>query len=77
MNRLTIKDLPITDEGDGHPDANRMRELSRDELRRVNGGMKWERGTPNADVIDARGGQTVILGLTLTFDINGNVSSVS
>ena len=46
------------------------------ELYQVSGGMKWERNTKNADVIDARGGQFEFCGLVMTLDINGNPSSV-
>lgn len=52
------------------------RELNTSELDAVNGGMKWTPGTRNPDVIDARGGQFSFLGLTFTFDIKGNLSSV-
>ncbi|MGH6712500.1 MAG: hypothetical protein ACREEK_26500 [Bradyrhizobium sp.] len=52
------------------------RELKTSELDAVNGGMKWTRGTANADVIDARGGQFNFLGLHMTFDVKGNVSSI-
>ncbi|CAN7236286.1 hypothetical protein LJR220_000894 [Bradyrhizobium sp. LjRoot220] len=52
------------------------RELNTSELEAVNGGMKWTPGTKNPDVIDARGGQFSCLGLTFTFDIKGNLSSV-
>jgi hypothetical protein len=38
--------------------------------------MKWQRGTVNPDVIDARGGQRNILCFTVSFDINGKVSNV-
>ena len=58
-------------------DAADQRELTSDELDRVNGGMKYERNTQNPDVIDARGGQVKILGLTFTLDVNGKISSIS
>ena len=51
------------------------RELNASELDAANGGMKWTPGTKNPDVIDARGGQFSILGITFTFDIKGNASS--
>ena len=38
--------------------------------------MKWQKGTSNSDVVDARGGSIVIFGLIATFDIDGNLSSV-
>ena len=46
------------------------------ELDAVNGGMKWTPGTKNPDVIDARGGQFSFLGLSMTFDVKGNLSSI-
>jgi hypothetical protein len=51
-------------------------ELNAIELDAVNGGMKWTPGTKNPDVIDARGGQLSFLGITLTFDVNGKLSSI-
>jgi hypothetical protein len=51
-------------------------ELNASELDAVNGGMKWTRGTANADVIDARGGQLNFLGLHMTFGVGGNVTSI-
>ncbi len=56
--------------------ATDFRALSADDLDLVSGGMKWQRGTVNSDVIDARGGQRSFLGITWTLDINGNISSV-
>jgi hypothetical protein len=53
------------------------RELDVTELNAVSGGMKWTPGTKNDDVIDARGGQIQILGFNITFDVKGNISSVS
>lgn len=55
----------------------KIMELSFDELDAVNGGMKWEPGTKNNDVIDARGGQFNFLGFTITLDIKGNPSSIT
>jgi hypothetical protein len=52
-------------------------QLSDAELDYLSGGMKWVRNTVNPDVIDARGGQFKVFGLTFTLDVNGNVSSVS
>ncbi len=53
-----------------------IRELETTELDAVSGGMKW---TPvkNDDVIDARGGQISLFGYSITFDVKGNISSVS
>ena len=50
-------------------------ELNSVELDAVCGGMKWTRGTKNDDVIDARGGQISLFGYSVTFDINGHISS--
>ena len=50
-------------------------ELSTSELDLANGGMKWNRNTVNPDVIDARGGQISLFGYSVTFDINGHISS--
>lgn len=51
------------------------RELSGAELESVSGGMKWERGVKNPDVIDARGGQIKTWFGTFTLDANGKISS--
>jgi hypothetical protein len=56
---------------------NEIRELTAQELDHVSGGMKWQRGTVSADVIDARGGQFDLLWWTFTLDVNGNISSIS
>jgi len=53
------------------------RTLTSEELREVSGGLKWESGTKNDHVIDARGGKTTMGGITFTFDIEGNVSSIN
>jgi hypothetical protein len=53
------------------------RELRKSEIDVVAGGMKWTRGTDNTDVIDARGGSIKVLGITITMDVNGNISSIS
>jgi hypothetical protein len=58
--------------------SNNNRGLSEEELQRVSGGLV----TPwypynSADVIDARGGQATMMGLTFTYNIDGKVSSVS
>jgi hypothetical protein len=55
---------------------NETAELTTDELDAVSGGFKTQ-ATKNDDVIDARGGQVKILGLTITLDINGNPSGIS
>ena len=55
---------------------NGIHELKIDELDAASGGFKWQPGTKNPDVIDARGGQTKLPGLTFTRDINGNISSI-
>ncbi len=47
------------------------------ELDQVSGGMKWDRNAESKDVIDARGGSFSFLGIIVTFDVNGKVSSVS
>jgi hypothetical protein len=54
-----------------------IRELDTAELDAVSGGLKWTPGTKNDDVIDARGGQIKIFGFNITFDVKGDVSSVS
>lgn len=51
--------------------------LTDEELDRVTGGTKWQSGTKNPDVIDARGGQIKVLGWTITLDINGKPSSAT
>ena len=50
-------------------------ELNTGELDLATGGMKWTPGTKNDDVIDARGGQISLFGYSVTFDINGHISS--
>lgn len=52
-------------------------ELNAEMLDAVVGGMKWQPGTKNNDVIDARGGQIKIFGLTITLDIKGHPSSIT
>jgi hypothetical protein len=52
-------------------------ELTLDELDQVSAGMKYERGTQNPNVIDARGGVVKVLGLTFTLDVNGKISSIT
>lgn len=51
-------------------------ELTAEQLDDVAGGMKWQRGAVNPDVIDARGGQLIVWGIQLTFDVNGKCSSI-
>ena len=53
-----------------------IREPDTTELDAASGGMKWS-PVKNDDVIDARGGQISILGFNITFDVKGNVSSVT
>jgi hypothetical protein len=57
--------------------SNQVCEVNMDELDAVSGGMKWQPGTKNDDVIDARGGQIKIFGFTITLDIKGNPSSIT
>ena len=54
-----------------------IRELDTTALDAVSGGMKWTPGIKNDDVIDARGGQISIFGFNITFDVKGNISSVT
>ena len=58
-------------------DGTDIRDLGRTELEQVSGGMKWPRGYKSPNVIDARGGSIRIGGIIVTFDINGDVSSIS
>ena len=53
------------------------RELNTTDLDAVSGGMKWNPNTKNDDVIDARGGQLSLCGYSITFDINGHISSAT
>ncbi len=50
-------------------------ELDTTELDAVSGGMKWTPGTRNPAVIDARGGQISLFGFSVTFDVQGRISS--
>ena len=50
------------------------RKLSDAELDVVSGGMKWQRGTVNPDVVDARGGQIETPIGTFTLDVRGVIS---
>jgi hypothetical protein len=54
-----------------------MRELTQAESQQLSGGMKWDRGVSNGDVIDVRGGTVTFGGLTFGFDISGHLSSIS
>jgi hypothetical protein len=56
---------------------NDIRELNTDELDAASGGLKWDHSYVSKDVIDARGGSVTILGLTITLNANGKVSSIS
>jgi hypothetical protein len=48
------------------------------ELAAIAGGFKSDPNYVSSNVIDARGGQiTGLMGWTITFDVNGNISSVS
>lgn len=47
------------------------------DLEAVVGGMKWDRNHVSKDVIDARGGSFTIFGMTMTYDLKGNVTSVT
>jgi hypothetical protein len=51
--------------------------LSEEELDHVSGGFKTDPNHVSKDVIDARGGQAQFLWWNLTFDVNGNLSSIS
>jgi hypothetical protein len=52
-------------------------ELNADELDTACGGMKADKNYVSNDVIDARGGFLTVWGVTLTYDVNGKVSSIS
>lgn len=49
-------------------------ELRDEELDLACGGLKWQRGTVNSDVVDARGGQLNTVIGTFTLDVNGKIS---
>jgi hypothetical protein len=53
------------------------KELLADELDVVSGGMKYDPNHVSPDVIDARGGQVTVYGLTFTYGANGQVTSVT
>ena len=67
----------IADAGEQTELSTARDELTLDELDQVSAGMKYERGTQNPDVIDARGGVIKVLGLTFTLDVNGKISSIT
>jgi hypothetical protein len=39
--------------------------------------MKWDQNQKSCDVIDARGGQFNVFGVSVTFDASGAISSVN
>jgi hypothetical protein len=47
------------------------------DLEAVSGGMKWDRNHVSKNVIDARGGSFTFLAWTMTYDLKGNVTSVT
>lgn len=49
------------------------RELSAADIDAVSGGLKWQRGTVNPDVIDARGELVTPIG-TFTLDARGMIN---
>jgi hypothetical protein len=61
---------------DAQPECT-LRELSREELDQVSGGMKYDRNHVSSNVIDARGGQFETWFGTITLDVNGKVSSIT
>ena len=52
-------------------------ELTDKDLAHATGGMKYTAGTKNDNVIDARGGQFEILGVTFTLNRAGTISSIN
>jgi hypothetical protein len=52
------------------------RVLTDSELAHIGGGMVWERGTANPDVIDARGGKWTVLGIGWTRGADGKLTSL-
>jgi hypothetical protein len=56
---------------------NDFSELNADDLAMASGGMKWDHNYQSKNVVDARGGYFTILGETITYDLNGKVTSVS
>ena len=61
----------------GIPVSDEAKSLNDEELQQITGGMKYDPNYVSANVIDARGGQLTIYGVTFTLDINGKISSVS
>jgi hypothetical protein len=57
--------------------TNKIHELNVDELDAVCGGFKADANYVSKDVVDARGGSFSVLGLIVTFDTGGNMTSVS
>jgi hypothetical protein len=57
--------------------TNENRELGIDHLEAISGGMKWTPGHKSPYVVDARGGMVTFLGITITVDIKGHISSVT
>jgi len=51
-----------------------INELSLSELDAASGGMIWDRNHRSPNVLDARGGQFKLFGITVSLDINGKVS---
>jgi hypothetical protein len=56
---------------------NENRELNINELDAVAGGMKTDPNYVSKDTVDARGGSFSVLGLIVTFDTSGKMTSVS
>jgi hypothetical protein len=56
---------------------NENRELNVNELDAVAGGMKTDPNYVSKDTVDARGGSFSVLGLIVTFDTSGKMTSVS
>ena len=52
-------------------------ELTDEDLAHASGGLKYTPGTKNDNVVDARGGQFEILGLTFTLNRAGTISSIN
>jgi len=59
------------------PVTNPAATLIEEQLNHACGGMKWDHNYQSKNVIDARGGDITILWWSFTFDVNGNVSSVT
>ncbi len=54
-----------------------LNEPSCEELDAVSGGIKIPPNYQSPNVIDERGGQITVWGVTFGFDVNGNLSSVT